>query len=185
MSKFVKNSIFLADNLIIKNHFENSKNLKFLYFYSKNIKTLSFFFSSLLVLKKKKYLIYLITEKKKKNVIGLLYVRLLRLVIDSMAANRRSLVVLGIGFNIVHVKMHLLFNVGTSHALQWSIKNNIFFRILGKKQNQIKFYSISKQILSDILISVINLRQPNIYTGKGIYYHKLKFLTKIGKIKKI
>jgi ribosomal protein L6P/L9E len=185
MSKFVKNSIFLADSLIIRNRFEKNTKLNFLYFCSQKIKTISLFFNQLVVLKKKKYLLYIITEKKKKNVIGLLFVRLLRLVFDSMAANRRSLSVLGIGFNIIQEKTYLLFNVGTSQSIKWKIKNNVFFRILGKKQNQIKFYSISKQYLSDILISIIKLRQPNIYTGKGIYFHKLNFSTKIGKIKKI
>lgn len=115
----------------------------------------------------------------------MIFVRLLRLILDSISPTRKSLVLLGIGFNIIQKNNCLLFNVGTSHALSWIINNNLFFRILGKKQNQIKFYTISKQFLSDILCFIINLRKPNIYTGKGIYYNKVKYKTKIGKIKKM
>jgi hypothetical protein len=183
MSKFVTNNIFLANNLELFS--SKKKNLQFFFLKSNKIYTLSLFFNHIIILRRTQYLLYSIIEKKKKNIIGLLYVRLLRLLFDSIAASRMSLEVLGVGYNIFYQNNFICFNVGTSNSLQWILPNNIFFKILGKKKNQLKFYTYSKKYLFDLLSSIIKLRQPNIYTGKGIYYYKLKFSTRIGKIKKI
>lgn len=185
MSKFLTNTIYLADNLQLFCAFQKQKNLQFFFLKSSKIQTLSLFSPEITILKKKKYLLYSLTEKKKKNVIGLIYVRLLRLLLDTIATTRMSLEVLGIGYNIFQKENYLYFNVGTSNALKWKIMDNIVFTILGKKVNKIKFYTFSKQYLYDVLNLIIKLRKPNIYTGKGIFFYNIKFITKIGKIKKL
>lgn len=185
MSKFLTHTIFLADNVQLFKTYKKEKKLLFFFLKSSKILTLSLFLTELSLYKKKKYLLYTLTEKKKKNVIGLIYVRLLRILFDTIATSRMSLEVLGTGYNISYKKNCLYFNVGTSNFIEWPIANNLLFRIKGKKLNRIKFYSFSKQYLHDILKIILYLRYPNIYTGKGIYYYKLKFQTKIGKIKKM
>lgn len=185
MSKFLTQQIYFSDSLYLSSTFSKEKNLQFFFLKSNKIHTVSLFSTNIIFLKKKKYLLYSLTNKVKKNVIGLLYVRLLRVLFDTLASNRMTLEVRGIGYNINQKRDFLFFNVGTSIALQWQIVNNVFFKILGKKQNQIKFYTYSKQYLYDILNLIIQLRKPNIYTGKGIFFYNIKFKTKIGKIKKV
>ncbi len=185
MSKFLTTTIYLADNLQLFSTFSQEKKLQFFFLKSSKIQTLSLFSNDITILKKKKYLLFSLTEKKKKNVIGLIYVRLLRLLFDTIASTRMSLEVLGIGYHILQKQNYLYFNVGTSNAIQWKIMDNIVCNVLGKKSNRIKFYTFSKQYLYDVLNLIIKLRKPNIYTGKGIFFYKLKFNTKIGKIKKI
>lgn len=53
MSKFVKNSIFLADTLKIQVYLEPRMNLNLFYFSTNKIKTLSLFFNEIILLKKK------------------------------------------------------------------------------------------------------------------------------------
>jgi hypothetical protein len=97
--------------------------------------------------------------------------------------NYVKLQVFGIGFSIYTDYYKICFNIGTTKTLFYILPKNFLYKILGKKQTILLIIGISKEKLYQLSNYIIQLRFPNVYTGKGIFFFKKKIFKKVGKLK--
>jgi hypothetical protein len=96
----------------------------------------------------------------------------------------RRIFLVGTGFKVFMGKRKgsLIFKIGLSHLVWVSVPLGIDFQII--KFNEIKFYSLSKELMGSFLNFVASIRFPDSYKGRGLLISnqpKVKF--KRGKIK--
>jgi hypothetical protein len=162
----------------------SKKILSFLFVKSLFVKVflINFFFIKYYI--KNFYLLFISNIQKKKNITNLFYFKNLLILQQIIIPIRVKLQLYGIGYCFFLKKNILLCNVGGSYFMEYKLNKNFLYYILGKKKNILLLKSISLVQLKQISINIINLRYPNIYTGKGIFFYKKKYFTKIGKLKK-
>jgi hypothetical protein len=98
----------------------------------------------------------------------------------------RRIFLIGTGFKVFKSKQKkyedLIFKIGLSHLVKISIPTDISFKII--KFNEIKFYSLNKELLGSFLNFASSMRFPDSYKGRGLLISnqpKVKF--KRGKVK--
>ena len=129
-------------------------------------------------------LIFKITEKKKQNVINFFLIKLLLLFRELSSPVYNKLKIFGIGFSINVCDNHIIFQVGTTNILSYKIPQNVFVTVLGKKSTILLVCGTNVNYINNFCYQLIQLRYPNIYTGKGVFFYKKKFIKKIGKVQK-
>jgi large subunit ribosomal protein L6 len=85
----------------------------------------------------------------------------------------------GIGYRASVDGNSIIFNVGYSHAVNFSIPEGIKVSI--DKSNVIRLSGIDKELVSHIASRIRQLRPPEPYKGKGIKYTDERILRKAGK----
>jgi large subunit ribosomal protein L6 len=103
--------------------------------------------------------------------------------VGALVGYKNFLRVRGVGYRFQLISKTLIINVGYSHSLQIKLPLKHKF-ILNKKSNFLRVKSSSLAKLSNFLAFVRNLRQPDVYKGKGIRYKKDPIRLKEGKKKK-
>ena len=81
---------------------------------------------------------------------------------------RKRLLLNGIGYKAFIVNDHLILRVGYSHKIERVIPTTL--KVTIENSIIIEIFGIDKQIVSQFAASVISLKPPDSYKGKGIYY---------------
>ena len=103
--------------------------------------------------------------------------------VGALVGFKNFLRVRGVGYRFQIVSQNLIIHVGYSHNLQIKLPiQHKFF--LNKKSTFLRAKSSNLDKLTNFLAFVRNLRQPDIYKGKGIRYKKDQIRLKEGKKKK-
>jgi large subunit ribosomal protein L6 len=103
--------------------------------------------------------------------------------IGALVGFKNFLRVRGVGYRFQLTSKKLVVNVGYSHSLQIKLPFKHKF-ILNKKSTFLRVKGCNLAKLSNFLAFVRNLRQPDVYKGKGIRYKKDPIRLKEGKKKK-
>ena len=110
-------------------------------------------------------------------------VKLMQNFIGALVGFKSFLRVRGVGYRFQLIDKKLIINVGYSHSLQIRLPLKHKFT-LNKKSTFLRVKSSNLAKLSNFLAFVRNLRQPDVYKGKGIRYKKDPIRLKEGKKKK-
>ena len=111
------------------------------------------------------------------------FVKIMQNVIGALVGFKNFLRVRGVGYRFQIVAQTLIIHAGYSHSLRIKLPLKQKF-ILNKKSTYLRVKSQNLAKLSNFLSSVRNLRQPDVYKGKGIRYKKDPICLKEGKKKK-
>ena len=85
----------------------------------------------------------------------------------------------GIGFKCYYFDKHKLFlSLGYSHYIIYTLPEDV---VIFLKKGRIFLYSLSKEILGNVVIDLKNLRIPDAYKAKGIVESNKIFSLKEGK----
>ncbi len=95
----------------------------------------------------------------------------------------KKLKVIGIGYKVFLVNNVLELFLGYSHSVKFIIPNDIMVKI-ESKGNVIILESLNYELLGNISAKIRNLKPPEPYNGKGIFYFDEKIKIKEGKSKK-
>ena len=114
---------------------------------------------------------------------SLFSVKLIQNIVGSLVGFKNFLRVRGVGYRFQIFSKKLIINVGYSHNLQIKLPVKHKF-VLNKKSTFLRVKSSNLAKLSNFLAFVRNLRQPDVYKGKGIRYRKDPIRLKEGKKKK-
>lgn len=93
----------------------------------------------------------------------------------------RRLRLVGIGYKLYCFANLLVLKLGYSKCIFFLLPFDLHLGITGRKKRGFSLYSIRKLGLSLISRFLLQLRVPNIYTGKGIRMRSILFLRKLGK----
>ena len=104
-------------------------------------------------------------------------------IVGVLVGFKNFLRVRGVGYKFQFLSKKLVINVGYSHNLQIKLPLKHQF-LLNKKSTFFRAKSSDLAKLSNFLSFVRNLRQPDVYKGKGIRYRKDPIKLKEGKKKK-
>ena len=110
-------------------------------------------------------------------------VKIIQNLVGSLVGFKNFLRVRGVGYRFQILSKKLIINVGYSHNLQIKLPVKHKF-VLNKKSTFLRVKSSNLAKLSNFLAFVRNLRQPDVYKGKGIRYRKDPIRLKEGKKKK-
>ena len=124
----------------------------------------------------------LINQEKNKNW-SLTYVKINQSIIGALVGFKSFLRVRGVGYKFQIVFNRMTIQAGYSHLLEIRMPILQSFS-LNKKSTFLRLKSNDLSLLTNFLSSVRNLRQPDVYKGKGIRYRKDPILIKEGKKKK-
>ena len=124
----------------------------------------------------------LIQQTKNKN-LSLFYVRLMQNMVGSVVGFKNFLRVRGVGYRFHIGSNKIIISVGYSHTLEVKLPFKHKF-LLNKKSTCLRAKSNDLSQLSNSLSFVRNLRQPDVYKGKGIRYRIDPVKLKEGKKKK-
>jgi hypothetical protein len=98
----------------------------------------------------------------------------------------RSIFFVGTGFKVFKSKQKrgedLILKIGLSHFFKITVPTGVLFKVI--KINELKFYSLDKELLGSFLNFASSMRFPDSYKGRGLLISnqpKVKFKT--GKIK--
>lgn len=104
-------------------------------------------------------------------------------IVGALVGFKSFLRVRGVGYKFQFAYKKLSIHVGYSHNLQVKLPLKQKF-LLNKKSTFLRVKSHDLAKLSNFLSFVRNLRQPDVYKGKGIRYRKDPIVLKEGKKKK-
>jgi large subunit ribosomal protein L6 len=127
---------------------------------------------------------YLLLQPKKrgmKKFLGLIFTLFLSAIRDVSLSYRVVLRVRGVGFKIFRKLDYLCLEVGYSHLLNLLIPQNIFIKILNRKNTRFLLQSLSRQYIREYSEYIKSLKKPNEYTLKGIHYKNEILFKKPGK----
>lgn len=95
---------------------------------------------------------------------------------------RKILILKGLGLKVyLNKKLRVLsLKLGYSHLCNLFIKKEIFIRV---KKNFLFLQSFNKEMLGNFTLAIRNLKIPNAYKGKGIWYKNEKKKLKVIKKK--
>jgi len=168
---------------------QNSKNCSFLVIFLKTLILNAVFIAdfqiaSVFSLQKKLLLEFKITKRKKKTVIDFFPIKLLMLFRELAVFVYNKLKILGVGFSF-SVKENLIYcAVGASMLLFFKVPFSIIVEVLGRKSTILLVCGSSIVFVNQFCTLLVNLRYPNIYTGKGIFFFRKKVIRKLGKLQK-
>ena len=95
-----------------------------------------------------------------------------QLIIETGLLLYQQLKFIGLGFRVFNTnnlkKTLLLFKIGYSHFLYFKITFNMNFFVL--KTTELFIYGNSFQIIKQIASLIKQLKKPDLYKGKGIFY---------------
>ena len=114
---------------------------------------------------------------------SLSYVKLMQNIFGALVGFKSFLRVRGVGYRFQIISKKMIIFVGYSHSLHIKLPLKHSFT-LNKKLTFLRVKNSNLPMLSNFLSSVRNLRQPDVYKGKGIRYKIDPIQLKEGKKKK-
>jgi len=197
MSNLAKKTIYKPQNLSLE--FQQFGNVSLCWFSGPNY-TLKQKFSKDFVLKVTKHGVQILPllsntatkfykldrfllQQAKHQSWSLTSIKIIQSFIGALVGFKNFLRVRGVGYRLQIVSAKLIINVGYSHTLQVKLPLNHNFT-LNKKLTFLRAKSNDLNKLSNFLSFVRNLRQPDVYKGKGIRYRIDTVRLKEGKKKK-
>lgn len=103
---------------------------------------------------------------------------------SSSKINRKTLILEGLGYEVFFSpkKKHLNFKLSLSHLYSIRIPSGVFVNIPNNKN--IICYSLDNNLLSSWISCIKNIKKPNSFKKKGIFYENEKVILKKGKSSK-
>ena len=92
----------------------------------------------------------------------------------------KTLVLEGLGYRVREQGDDLVFELGYSHPIKYSLPENIEVEVEGNDQVTIK--GPDKQEVGQVAADIKSLRPPEPYKGKGIKYKGEEIIRKEGKL---
>lgn len=119
--------------------------------------------------------------------LSLLHVQMNHWILGNAVGFKKALRVRGVGYRFEISPFQITVHVGYSHLVSQKLSFSPFFQtfLLSKKATQIHFQNPDLAALNLYVANIRNLRQPDVYKGKGLRYHKDWVQRKEGKKKKI
>lgn len=93
---------------------------------------------------------------------------------------KRDLIISGVGYRAQVQGQKIIFTLGYSHAVEFSLPDGITVEI-DKKQTSLTLHGIDKHLIGQVAANIRSLRKPNVYKGKGIKYAEERLKLKVGK----
>lgn len=93
----------------------------------------------------------------------------------------KRLRLVGIGYKLYSHSNLLILKLGYSKCIFFSLPLDIRITVTGRKKRRFSLFSIDKMELTLVSKLLLQLRIPNIYTGKGIRIRGISFIRKLGK----
>jgi len=93
----------------------------------------------------------------------------------------KRLRLVGIGYKLYNINNVLLFKIGYNKFIIFLLPLDLRVIITGRKKRGFTVIGINKLLLFLISKLLLQLRIPNIYTGKGIRLRGIPFVRKVGK----
>ena len=90
----------------------------------------------------------------------------------------KTLEIQGVGFRVKQEGQNLVFQIGFSHPVVFTVPSNVTATIKGSK---ITISGVDKQQVGEIAAAIKRIRKPDKYKGKGIRYSDEVIRKKIGK----
>lgn len=110
----------------------------------------------------------LLTEKKVKNLKYILNFLLFSLKNNYFGTNSRFRIS-GRGYRLFSEMNHILFKLGYSHVINFTLPIQYEIQKKEKYQSFFKITSIGTQNIGNFLYKIKTLRMPNVYSKKGIF----------------
>ena len=123
-------------------------------------------------------------DPKKKDVkkfLGLFFTLFFSALQDVSLSYKFFLEMRGIGFKIYRYQRVLCLEVGFSHKLFISIPNNLYIKIVNKKNTKFLIQGFNRHLVHEFANYLRLCRFPNEYTLKGIHYKNQWLVKKAGK----
>lgn len=119
--------------------------------------------------------------------LSLLHVHMNHWIVGNATGFQKGLRVRGVGYRFEISPLKIIIHAGYSHLLSQKLSLASFWQTmsLNKKATQISFQSPHLTSLNLYVSTIRNLRQPDVYKGKGLRYQKDLVNRKEGKKKKI
>lgn len=93
----------------------------------------------------------------------------------------RRLRLVGIGYKLYHATNLLVFKIGYNRSIIFLLPFDLRINVTGRKKRGFIVFGINKLFLTLMSKLLLQLRIPNIYTGKGIRVRGTLFIRKVGK----
>jgi len=93
---------------------------------------------------------------------------------------KKELEIIGIGYRAERKESSVLFNLGYSHPIDFTIPEGIDIQV-DSKANRLTVTGIDRQLVGQVAANIRGLRAPEPYKGKGIRYAGERIRMKAGK----
>ena len=93
---------------------------------------------------------------------------------------KRELQIIGVGYRAESRGSSLVFSLGYSHPVEFSLPEGVSAQV-DKKQTNIVLEGIDKQLVGQVAANIRRLRPPDPYKGKGVRYADEHISLKAGK----
>ncbi len=103
---------------------------------------------------------------------GTIYRILRNAIIGVVEGYRKELKVVGTGYRVRKEGEKLIFNVGYSHPVEYSLPEEYkkYVKVEVQGQDTVIVSGTSKELVGLVAAQIRSIREPNVYTGKGIRY---------------
>jgi len=91
----------------------------------------------------------------------------------------KELEIVGVGYKAEHKGDKVIFQLGYSHPIEFSIPKGISIQVEGGTKLTVS--GIDKQLVGQVAANIRSLRKPDVYKGKGIRYKGEVLRRKVGK----
>lgn len=119
-------------------------------------------------------------SKEQKSLHGTTRSIISNMVIGTSTGYKRELEISGVGYRAQVQGQKIIFTLGYSHSVEFSLPDGITAEI-DKKQTGLTLHGIDKHLIGQVASNIRMLRKPNIYKGKGIKYAEERLKLKVGK----
>jgi len=117
-----------------------------------------------------------------KIYINVIRYQLNQIMTNIMASAKKYLILRGVGYKFFRQKSYLSIQLSFSHKVNIILPSYICTK-LNRKSTAIRFKTNYQQDLNSLLAKIRNIKQPDVYKGKGIRYKFDKTVRKEGKKK--
>lgn len=118
-------------------------------------------------------------EKKTKAFHGLMRTLIANMVEGVNREFEKRLEIVGLGYRVEQKGKGLVFYLGYSHPINFSLPDGIKAEV--EKQNIVKISGIDKELVGIVAAKIRALRKPDVYKNKGIKYVDEVLRKKAGK----
>jgi large subunit ribosomal protein L6 len=103
---------------------------------------------------------------------GTIYRLLRNAIIGVVEGYKKELKVVGTGYRVRKEGEKLIFNVGYSHPVEYSLPEEYkkYVKVEVQGQDTVIVSGTNKELVGLVAAQIRSIREPNIYTGKGIRY---------------
>lgn len=121
-------------------------------------------------------------DKKSKSYYGLVKISIQNMIYGVNNGYTQVLMLQGIGFKFQLVENLLIINIGFTHSIKILIPSNLIVNL--DSSTIIRIKGIDKEKVNHFASAIYNLKPPEPYKGKGIFYEGQQIVKKAGKARR-